>query len=383
MATVDFEHVTKRFGEVVALQDLTLHIEDGEFIVLVGPSGSGKTTALRLLAGLESLTAGSIRIGERVVDRLAPRDRDIAMVFQDYALYPHMTVAQNIGFNLRNRKVPRREVARRVQEVGDKLGIGHLLGKKPGHLSGGERQRVALGRALVRQPRVFLLDEPLSNLDLKLREAMRIELGRLHQELGITTVYVTHDQAEAMTLSTRIAVMQAGHVQQVGAPDEIYARPANTFVARFIGSPSMNVFRMERADSLLRAAGAADCLLPLPADVDVASGRDVLVGVRPHDLRVVDDGPGIPVAVTFTEHLGRNNFVVCEPVGARTYLVGQDAIQVETPPAVIYEPGTRLLLSAAPQAIRVFELDGAALGPAARSEAGHAGEAEPAASVGR
>jgi multiple sugar transport system ATP-binding protein len=380
--TVQLEGVSKTYpgNERAAVAGVDLDVEAGDFFSMLGPSGCGKTTTLRIIAGFEYPDEGRVYIGGRDVTALSPRDRDIAMVFQDYALYPHMTVGKNIGFNLSNRKVPRREVARRVEEIGDKLGIDHLLRKKPAQLSGGERQRVALGRALVRQPRVFLLDEPLSNLDLKLREAMRIELGRLHQELGITTIYVTHDQAEAMTLSTRLAVMESGRVQQVGAPDEIYARPANTFVARFIGSPSMNVFRMQRVASLLRAKGGGDGVLPLPPDVDVESGKDLLVGVRPHDLRVVDEGPGIPVAVAFTEHLGRNNFVVCEPIGASTYLVGQDAIQVETPPNVTYEPGTRLLLSAPPESIRVFEVDGAAIRRAVRSESGHAGEAEAAAS---
>jgi ABC-type sugar transport system ATPase subunit len=282
-------------------------------------------------------------------------------VFQDYALYPHMTVEQNIGFNLRNRRVPRREVARRVRDTTEMLGIAHLLRKKPGQLSGGERQRVALGRALIRRPRVFLMDEPLSNLDLKLREAMRIELGRLHQELGITTMYVTHDQAEAMTLSTRLAVMRGGRVQQVGAPDEVYAQPTNTFVARFIGSPSMNLFRMRREDGLLRGIDHPDACLPLPADSELPSRAEVLVGVRPHDLHVATNEAGIPVIVDFTEHLGRNNHVICEPRDSRAYLHDQETIQMETRAGVAYESGVELVLTADAELIRVFDLDGGSL----------------------
>jgi multiple sugar transport system ATP-binding protein len=344
----------------LALVDVDVEIEAGSFFSILGPSGCGKTTLLRIIAGFEVPSAGRVVIGGVDVTRLSPRDRDIAMVFQDYALYPHMSVAQNIGFNLRNRRVPKRVVAGRVEETAEKLGIAHLLGKKPANLSGGERQRVALGRALVRQPRVFLLDEPLSNLDLKLREAMRIELGRLHQEFGITTVYVTHDQAEAMTLSTRLAVMRSGRVQQLGTPDEVYARPANTFVARFIGSPSMNLFRMRVEGEWLRGLSAGE-VLPVRAGVAGEPGMEVLAGVRAHDLRVVDEGPGVAVRVAFSEHLGRNNFVVCEPVAGEGLLFEQDAIQVETPASVWYEPGTELLLSADPATIRLFTPDGDAI----------------------
>src|SRR5512133_149188 len=240
MAPVTFEHVTKRFGETTAVADLSLEIEDGEFMVLVGPSGSGKTTALRLLAGLEALTSGSIRIGERVVDAVAPRERDIAMVFQDYALYPQMSVRQNLAFGLKIRKLPRPEIRRRVDETAELLGIGALLERKPRALSGGQRQRVALGRALVREPQVFLMDEPLSNLDAKLRAQTRGEIKRLQQAIGTTTVYVTHDQVEAMTMGDRIAVMNNGVLEQVGTPEELYERPANRFVAGFIGSPAMS-----------------------------------------------------------------------------------------------------------------------------------------------
>ena len=360
-ATVEVIGVAKQYpgSDVLALTDVDVVVEAGSFFAILGPSGCGKTTLLRILAGFEVPTEGRVLIGERDVTALSPRDRDIAMVFQDYALYPHMSVAENIGFNLRNKRVPRRVVSQRVGDVAETLGIPHLLKKKPGQLSGGERQRVALGRALVRQPKVFLLDEPLSNLDLKLREAMRIELGRLHQEFGITTVYVTHDQAEAMTLSTRLAVMEAGRVQQVGTPDEVYARPANTFVARFIGSPSMNVFRMRVDHGWLRGVDHPRACLPAPT-ATIVSGVEVLAGVRPHDLRVVE-GTGIPVSVAFSEHLGRNNFVVCQPLEDTNYLHEQDAIQVETPASVWYEPGTQLSLSADPGAIRLFTTEGQAI----------------------
>ncbi|HEY5434817.1 MAG TPA: ATP-binding cassette domain-containing protein, partial [Candidatus Limnocylindrales bacterium] len=238
MARVAFDHVTKVFAaDSVAVDDLSLEVDDGEFMILVGPSGCGKTTALRMIAGLEKATAGRIRIGDAVVNQVPPRDRDIAMVFQNYALYPHMTVYDNLAFGLRERKTPKAEVQRRVREVSEMLSLAELLKRRPAQLSGGQRQRVAMGRALVREPKVFLLDEPLSNLDAKLRVQMRAELKRLHGQLGITTIYVTHDQVEAMTLGDRIAVMSAGRLQQLGAPQDVYDHPVNLFVAGFIGSP--------------------------------------------------------------------------------------------------------------------------------------------------
>src|SRR6059036_41457 len=244
MAEVRLEHVTKRFSEdVAALDDLTLEVADGEFLILVGPSGCGKTTALRLVAGLEKPSSGTITIGDRFVNDVTPRDRDIAMVFQNYALYPHMTVVKNLAFGLKERKTPKPEIERRVGEVSAILGLDDLLKRRPAQLSGGQRQRVAMGRALVREPKAFLLDEPLSNLDAKLRVQMRAELKRLHTRLGITTIYVTHDQVEAMTLGDRIAVMSAGRPQQIGAPQDVYDRPANLFVAGFIGSPPMNLLQ--------------------------------------------------------------------------------------------------------------------------------------------
>ena len=242
MARVAFDGVTKVYpGPVVAVEDLTLEVADGEFLILVGPSGCGKSTALRMVAGLERISDGTITIGDRVVNDVPPKDRDIAMVFQNYALYPHMTVEKNLGFGLRRRRAPREEVRRRVDEVSRMLGLDDLLRRRPGQLSGGQRQRVAMGRALVREPEVFLLDEPLSNLDAKLRVQMRSELKRLHDRIGVTTIYVTHDQVEAITLGERIAVLSDGVLQQVGPPQEVYDHPANVFVAGFIGSPPMNL----------------------------------------------------------------------------------------------------------------------------------------------
>src|SRR5215210_5418756 len=242
MASVTLDHVTKRFGEVTAVNDININVNDKEFLVLVGPSGCGKSTTLRLIAGLEELSSGNIYIGDRLVNDVAPKDRDIAMVFQSYALYPHMSVYDNLAFGLKLRKTPKKEIDRRVHEAAEILGIGTLLNRKPKQLSGGQRQRVALGRAIVREPKVFLMDEPLSNLDAKLRVQTRAELIKLHRRLGITTVYVTHDQVEAMTMGDRIAVMSNGVVQQCDKPLVLYNHPVNLFVAGFIGSPAMNFF---------------------------------------------------------------------------------------------------------------------------------------------
>ena len=265
MAGITLDRVTKAFGAVKAVDGVSLEVGDGEFLVLVGPSGCGKSTLLRLLAGLEDVTDGTIAIGDRDVTDLAPRSRDIAMVFQSYALYPHMTVRQNLGYGLRARKTPKDEIARRVGEVAELLGLADLLERRPAQLSGGQRQRVAMGRAIVRQPQAFLLDEPLSNLDAKLRVGMRASLAQLHQRLGVTTVYVTHDQTEAMTLGQRVAVMRDGHILQCDSPSELYARPNDLFIAAFIGSPAMNLVEaFPDGDTIrfgqfsaARAAGAA------------------------------------------------------------------------------------------------------------------------------
>ena len=346
-----------------AVQPTDLRVEEGSFFSILGPSGCGKTTLLRIIAGFEYPTEGRVYIGDRDVTSLSPRHRDIAMVFQDYALYPHMSAANNIAFNLRNQGRPKSEINRRVGEIAATLGIEPLLGKRPGQLSGGERQRVALGRALIRRPRVFLMDEPLSNLDVKLREAMRIELGRLHQELGVTTIYVTHDQSEAMTLSTRLAVMRGGVLQQVGRPDEVYSQPANVFVAKFIGSPSMNVFRMRRDGALLLAANDPESSLVLPTETMLADKAEALVGVRPHDLRVVEatEVAGIHAVVSLIEHFGRQNCLVCRPRTGAAYVHEQQAIQVETQAGVVYGIGQPIRLAASPAALRLFTLDGKAI----------------------
>src|SRR5262245_8864653 len=254
MATVTFENVNKVYGDFHAVKDLNLEIGDGEFMVLVGPSGCGKTTSLRMIAGLEEISSGTLRIGDRVVNDVAPKDRDIAMVFQSYALYPHMTVRDNLAFGLKLRKVPKAEIDKRINETAGILQLDKLLARKPKELSGGQRQRVALGRAIVREPAVFLMDEPLSNLDAKLRVQTRAEIARLHQRLGVTTVYVTHDQTEAMTMGERIAVMSEGVLQQVGTPQQLYDHPLNRFVAGFIGSPAMHFVELPSAGGTLAGA---------------------------------------------------------------------------------------------------------------------------------
>lgn len=301
MAEVRYEHVTKRFGDVIALNDFNLKIPDKEFLVLVGPSGCGKSTALRLLAGLEELTEGSIYIGNRLVNNIAPKDRDIAMVFQSYALYPHMSVYDNMAFGLSLRKMPKGEIERRVKEASRILGIEELLKRKPKQLSGGQRQRVALGRAIVREPAAFLLDEPLSNLDAKLRVQTRAELSKLHQRLGTTFIYVTHDQVEAMTMATRIAVINLGILQQVGTPRELYERPGNIFVAGFIGSPAMNFFEVTvngSQDKITLETDGFRLGVPSEKTAKLARylGKKIVFGIRPehiHDPRYAPSGCGL------------------------------------------------------------------------------------------
>src|SRR4051794_37615705 len=294
MSGIGLDRVTKVYGDgTLAVDDLNLDIEDGEFVVLVGPSGCGKTTALRMVAGLEEITEGSITVGETLVNDLPPKDRDIAMVFQNYALYPHMTAFDNIGFGLKMRGVPKREIERRVTSAAQVLGLEEVLRKKPRTLSGGQRQRVAMGRAIVREPRAFLMDEPLSNLDAKLRVEMRAEITRIQRDLGVTTMYVTHDQTEAMTLGDRVAVMSKGVLQQLASPQELYDRPVNLFVAEFIGSPAMNVAEAElvRDDGSLRVRFGETAELAVPPPVlearpalDAYEGRKVVVGIRPEDM---------------------------------------------------------------------------------------------------
>jgi multiple sugar transport system ATP-binding protein len=309
MARIVLDGVTKVFGsDVVAVDDVSLEIGDGEFMVLVGPSGCGKSTILRLLAGLEDVTAGEIYIGDRDVTDLPPKDRDVAMVFQNYALYPHMTVEQNIGFGLKLRGTPRDRIRSRVREAAKILGLDPFLTRKPAELSGGQRQRVAMGRAMVREPKAFLMDEPLSNLDAKLRVQVRAELARLHERLGTTTVYVTHDQVEAMTLGERVAVLKDGVLQQVETPQALYNGPTNLFVAAFIGSPPMNLAEASVQGRTLSFAGFT---LPIAESMDLAAydGRTIVLGIRPSDMEdtavwQADALPTIEVVTDVTEELG-------------------------------------------------------------------------------
>ncbi|HEX6140296.1 MAG TPA: sn-glycerol-3-phosphate ABC transporter ATP-binding protein UgpC [Candidatus Limnocylindria bacterium] len=322
MATVTFDHVYKRYSaDVVAVNDLNLEVQDGEFLVLVGPSGCGKTTALRCVAGLETISDGKLYIGERVVNDVAPKDRDIAMVFQSYALYPHMSVYDNLAFGLKLRKTPKADIDRRVKEAAGILGLDRFLDRKPKALSGGQRQRVALGRAIVREPAVFLMDEPLSNLDAKLRVQTRAEIARLHQRLGTTTIYVTHDQVEAMTMGDRIAVMRDGILQQVGTPQELYDRPLNVFVAGFIGSPAMNfatVKATEGEDLMLGGAKLNLSGAAARAAADRPKGADLLIGFRPEHLDIVDgqaDVVRIPARVDVVEFLGNEELIHAQAEG--------------------------------------------------------------------
>jgi len=344
LAEVEFRDVTRKYaGGTVALKGLNLTVGDGEFLILVGPSGCGKSTALRLLAGLDKPTSGEIRIGGSVVNGLAPGERDIAMVFQNYALYPHMTVYRNLAYGLRQRRTPRDEVERRVRETAALLEIDQLLDRKPGQLSGGQRQRVAMGRALVRKPQAFLLDEPLSNLDAKLRNQVRGDLKRLHRELPVTSIYVTHDQVEAMTLGDRLCVMSAGEVQQIGTTDDIYNRPANTFVAAFMGSPPMNLLPGVVRHGTLHVGDAA---ITTAATPDGA----VTVGVRPEHLAVhtnVADGM-VPARVDFVEPLGSHALV--------TTIVAEDTrVIVQAPATTLLDPGTRVGLSMPPERTYYFD----------------------------
>ena len=303
MTGVRLEKLVKRYGDVQVVHGIDLEVAEKEFVVLVGPSGCGKSTTLRMIAGLEEISDGTLSIGERKVNDVAPKDRDVAMVFQNYALYPHLDVAENIAFGLRIRRVPKEKITRSVTEVAAILGLTDYLKRKPADLSGGQRQRVAMGRAIVRHPAVFLFDEPLSNLDAQLRTQMRAEIKRLHTRLGVTSVYVTHDQVEAMTLADRIVVMQSGAIQQIGSPDDIYNDPANTFVASFIGSPPMNLIDGTLADGTFTAPGVR------VENLSGEHGGKVTLGVRPEDCAVVGDAA----------HLSGEVYGV-EPTGDLTYL---------------------------------------------------------------
>ena len=309
MAKIVLDGVSKVFGsDVIAVNNVSLEIGDGEFMVLVGPSGCGKSTILRILAGLEEVTAGEVIIGDTQVTDLPPKERDIAMVFQNYALYPHMTVEQNLGFGLRLRKTPKVELKRRVEDVATILGLDPLMQRKPGELSGGQRQRVAMGRAMVREPQAFLMDEPLSNLDAKLRVQMRAQLALLHDRLATTTIYVTHDQVEAMTLGQRVAVLKDGILQQVDSPQNLYMHPANLFVGAFIGSPPMNLVEAQVSQGRVSFAGY-DIALPPGYDLPAYQGRTVILGIRPSDMQDVavwknDQLSTIDVVAEVTEELG-------------------------------------------------------------------------------
>ncbi len=320
MASVTFQNIVKKYGDVTAVNNMNIHVEDKEFLVLVGPSGCGKTTALRSLAGLEEITSGEIMIGDRIVNDVAPKDRDIAMVFQSYALYPHLSVYDNMAFGLKLRKVPKDEIKRRVGDAADILGIRDLLERKPRQLSGGQRQRVAVGRAIVREPKVFLFDEPLSNLDAKLRVAMRAEISKLHQRLQTTFIYVTHDQIEAMTMATRIAVINKGVLQQLDTPQNLYDRPNNLFVAGFIGSPAMNFFPGKlRKDGGKLVVDTGDFTVAIPAahakTYEALAGKDIIFGIRPENIHDADfippnvDVEKVAVKVDVTELMGNEIFL--------------------------------------------------------------------------
>jgi multiple sugar transport system ATP-binding protein len=343
MAEVTIRDLRKSYGATEVIHGVNVAIADGEFVVLVGPSGCGKSTLLRMIAGLEAVTGGTIAIGDRVVNNLAPAARDIAMVFQNYALYPHKTVAANMGFALRMQKMPRAEIEDRVNRAATILGLTPYLGRYPRELSGGQRQRVAMGRAIVRNPKVFLFDEPLSNLDAKLRVQMRTEIRELHQRLQTTTVYVTHDQIEAMTMADKIVVMRDGHIAQMGAPLELYDRPADTFVAGFIGSPAMNLLRGTVTDG---SVAAGDLRLPLPPGARLAPGTEVTWGLRPEHLALAP--AGLPAEV-----------VVIEPTGSETHLVlraGEQELLAISRDRVSLRPGDQVHL--APDAAQVHLFDG-------------------------
>jgi multiple sugar transport system ATP-binding protein len=364
MASVTLEGVRKTFQhdgrEQVAVHDVDLHVADGELVVLVGPSGCGKSTTLRMIAGLEPISGGSLKIGDRLVTDVPPKDRDVAMVFQSYALYPHMTAYDNMAFALTLRNVPKREIDARVREAAAILGIEALLPRKPRQMSGGQRQRVAVGRAIVRKPQVFLFDEPLSNLDAQLRVAMRRELSRIHQQLGATMIYVTHDQVEAMTLGDRIVVMNEGRVQQIDPPLALYERPRNTFVATFIGSPPMDLLRgeidaSEGAMCYRSTDGAITLTLPRQWAERVAAwgGREVLLGVRPEDVRVSVLG-----GATDAPAAGRARVELIEPLGDETLLTmraGNQELTARVPPHVSAGVGSEVAIGFDPDRIHLFD----------------------------
>ncbi len=348
MASLTLKAITKRFGKIVALSGVDLHVEDGQFCVLLGPSGCGKSTLLNIIAGLILQDEGSVLLDGQSVDRLAPRDRDVAMVFQSYALYPHMKVAQNLGFGLRMRGVPKQTIRERVLEVARLLGIEDLLDRKPGELSGGQRQRVAMGRAMVRRPRVFLLDEPLSNLDARLRAGVRLELKQLHRQIKSTIIYVTHDQVEAMTLGDQVVVMRHGKIHQIGRPETIYERPADIFVATFIGSPEMNLYRgrLLRKDDSLHFQGPGFSLDLRGLQINLEES-EVEVGIRPEDIGIGQGGTTVLQAkVEMISNVGSEKYIHAH--------LGQGTLTVRAPKETAFQPGQIIPLTIDPHRVHIF-----------------------------
>lgn len=344
MAEIRFENVRKAYGDVEVVKGLDLHIKDGEFVVLVGPSGCGKSTTLRMIAGLETVSSGDLFIGEKRVNDLSPKDRDIAMVFQSYALYPHMSVRENMAFGLKVRKTAAAEITKAVDEVAELLGLNELLDRKPRQLSGGQRQRVAMGRAIVRRPQAFLFDEPLSNLDAKLRSDVRAEISRLRRRLGTTTVYVTHDQVEAMTLADRVVLLDAGIAQQIGPPMELFNKPANRFVAGFLGSPSMNFIEVSHVEKNHVNCFAGTLSIQAPAAC-------TSFGLRPHQLLVGDQGVVFCSAeVDVIERLGAESFALCRSDGLNLTARIGEAMQVKA--------GDRVDLKIDPEGLHFFDSHG-------------------------
>ena len=343
MATVSIRDVRKRFGTFEVLHGVNIEIDDGEFVILVGPSGCGKSTLLRMIAGLENISAGEIAIGGRVVNNVAPKERDIAMVFQNYALYPHMTVRDNMAFALSLAKAPKSMIDEKVNRAAQILGLTQYLGRYPRQLSGGQRQRVAMGRAIVRDPQVFLFDEPLSNLDAKLRVQMRAEIKELHQRLTTTTVYVTHDQIEAMTMADKIVVMNSGNVEQIGAPLELYDRPANLFVAGFIGSPAMNFLKGKVVGGAFQADGGS--ALPLPGRGAGTDGKPVIYGVRPEHFQLSPEG--LPAKVNVIEPTGSETQVMAEFAGTPIICAFRERVAAK--------PGETIRIAPDPALVHLFD----------------------------